>query len=91
MWLPPRPPEWMDEGLCSQVDMDLWFPGDGQPSDLPKMICNGREGRPGCPVRAQCLEYALSHDERFGVWGGLSERERGRLMGRSYPKSKSEA
>jgi len=33
----------------------------------------------GCPVRAQCLEHALAHDERYGVWGGTSERERRRL------------
>lgn len=32
-----------------------------------------------CDVRNQCLKYALDHDERFGVWGGLSERERARL------------
>jgi WhiB family redox-sensing transcriptional regulator len=30
----------------------------------------------GCDVRGECLEYALEHDERFGIWGGLSERER---------------
>ncbi len=30
----------------------------------------------GCEVRHECLEYALAHDERFGIWGGLSERER---------------
>lgn len=36
----------------------------------------------GCPVAAQCLEYALSHDERFGVWGGFSERERRQMKRR---------
>ena len=38
-----------------------------------KKVCTG------CEVRAECLEYALAHDERFGIWGGLSERERRRL------------
>ena len=33
----------------------------------------------GCDVKAQCLEYALANDERFGIWGGLSERERRKL------------
>jgi WhiB family redox-sensing transcriptional regulator len=33
----------------------------------------------GCDVRAECLEYAMANDERFGIWGGLSERERRRL------------
>ena len=36
-----------------------------------------------CEVRAECLEYALEHDERFGIWGGLSERERRRLKRRA--------
>jgi WhiB family redox-sensing transcriptional regulator len=35
-----------------------------------------------CDVRQECLEYALAHDERFGIWGGLSERERRRLKRR---------
>ena len=35
-----------------------------------------------CDVRSECLEYALAHDERFGIWGGLSERERRRLKRR---------
>jgi WhiB family redox-sensing transcriptional regulator len=34
-------------------------------------------------VKAQCLEYALANDERFGIWGGLSERERRRLRRRA--------
>jgi WhiB family redox-sensing transcriptional regulator len=36
-----------------------------------------------CDVRSECLEYALSNDERFGIWGGLSERERRRLKKRA--------
>jgi hypothetical protein len=42
-----------------------------------KKICTG------CEVKAQCLEYALANDERFGIWGGLSERERRRLRRRA--------
>ena len=38
-----------------------------------KRVCSG------CSVRAECLEFALANDERFGIWGGLSERERRRL------------
>ena len=34
---------------------------------------------PGCAGQAECLEYALSHGEKFGIWGGLSERERRRV------------
>ena len=39
----------------------------------------GQAGLPVCEVRSECLEYALKNDERFGIWGGLSERERRRL------------
>ena len=38
-----------------------------------------------CDVRGECLEYALAHDERFGIWGGLSERERRKLKKRAWP------
>ena len=43
----------------------------------------GQEGLRGCDVRAECLEYALANDERFGIWGGLSERERRKLKKRA--------
>src|SRR5947209_4469614 len=41
-----------------------------------KRVCNGDEGHPPCPKLAQCLEDALLHKERFGIWGGKSEKER---------------
>lgn len=41
-----------------------------------KQFCNGTIDKQPCPVRDECLAYALAHDERFGVWGGLSERQR---------------
>ncbi|MQA17403.1 MAG: WhiB family transcriptional regulator [Pseudonocardiaceae bacterium] len=63
---------WQEEALCAQVDPELWFPEKGGSTGSAKRICRG------CPVQDACLEYALAHDERFGVWGGLSERERRR-------------
>lgn len=60
-------------GLCAQTDPEAFFPEKGGSTREAKRICAG------CDVRAECLEYALAHDERFGVWGGLSERERHRL------------
>jgi hypothetical protein len=44
-----------------------------------KAVCNGGNGVPECPIREQCLEYALARKERFGIWGGRSERERARI------------
>ncbi|WP_412753963.1 WhiB family transcriptional regulator [Krasilnikovia sp. M28-CT-15] len=62
--------DWRDEGLCAQSDPDAFYP-DKNTSALPaKQVCAG------CPVRRPCLQYALEHDERFGIWGGLSEKER---------------
>lgn len=44
-----------------------------------KKVCNGEAGGPVCPIRERCLEYALERKERFGIWGGKSERERARI------------
>jgi WhiB family transcriptional regulator, redox-sensing transcriptional regulator len=65
--------QWQDRALCAQTDPEAFFPEKGGSTREAKKICLG------CEVRTQCLEYALAHDERFGIWGGLSERERRRL------------
>ena len=61
---------WTDRALCAEVDTDLFFPDKGESTVPAKKICLA------CEVRAQCLDYALANHERFGVWGGLSERQR---------------
>ena len=68
-----KPPEWMADGLCAQVDPELWFPEKGGSTREAKAVC----GR--CEVRPECLAYALAHDDRFGVWGGVAERDRRRM------------
>lgn len=65
-------PKWMRSALCAQVDPELWFP-EGGSARPAKAICGG------CQVRAECLDYALASAEQFGIWGGLSARERRRL------------
>lgn len=65
--------DWQERALCAQTDPEAFFPEKGGSTREAKRICSG------CEVRAECLEYALGHDERFGIWGGLSERERRRL------------
>ena len=65
--------EWQDQALCAQTDPDAFFPDKGGSTREAKRICKA------CGVRDECLEYALEHDERFGIWGGLSDRERRRL------------
>ena len=64
---------WQDRALCAQTDPEAFFPEKGGSTREAKKVCRG------CEVRAECLEYALENDERFGIWGGLSERERRRL------------
>jgi WhiB family redox-sensing transcriptional regulator len=64
---------WQEEALCAQTDPEAFFPEKGGSTREAKRVC----GR--CDVRGDCLTYALAHDERFGIWGGLSERERRRL------------
>ncbi len=65
--------EWQERALCAQTDPEAFFPEKGGSTREAKRICMG------CEVRDACLDYALAHDERFGIWGGLSERERRRL------------
>jgi len=65
--------QWQDRALCAQTDPEAFFPEKGGSTREAKRICMG------CEVKDECLEYALAHDERFGIWGGLSERERRRL------------
>ncbi|QIK82849.1 WhiB family transcriptional regulator [Sanguibacter sp. HDW7] len=64
---------WQDRALCAQTDPEAFFPEKGGSTREAKRVCTG------CEVRAECLEYALANDERFGIWGGLSERERRKL------------
>lgn len=65
--------EWMAAAPCLGVDPDVFFPTRGQSVDQAKAICAT------CPAIVQCLDYALANNERHGVWGGRSERERRRI------------
>jgi len=64
---------WQEQALCAQTDPEAFFPEKGGSTREAKRVCLS------CQVRSECLEYALAHDERFGIWGGMSERERRRL------------
>lgn len=73
-----RPP-WMTHAACKGMDPDLFFPAQGGPVGPARDVCRD------CPVRAECLDYSLephglaSQGEKFGIWGGVTERERRRL------------
>ena len=66
-------PDWKSKANCMGVDPDLFFPERGMSTREAKEVCRG------CVVREDCLEYALANGEKFGIWGGLSERERRRI------------
>lgn len=66
--------EWAERAACTDSDPEAWYPEKGQNCDFAKRICAG------CEVRDACLDYALAHRERHGVWGGLTERERRPLI-----------
>src|ERR1700709_2474497 len=71
--LTPDQRTWQDQANCLGVDPDLFFPERGASTREAKEVCRG------CVVRLDCLDYALDNGEKFGIWGGLSERERRRL------------
>ncbi len=68
---------WQADALCAQTDPEAFFPEKGGSTRDAKRICGQ------CEVKSECLEYALKNDERFGIWGGLSERERRKLKRRA--------
>lgn len=67
---------WQTDALCAQTDPEAFFPEKGGSTRDAKRVCEA------CPVSGQCLDYAMANDEKFGIWGGLSERERRRLRRR---------
>lgn len=61
---------WRDDALCAQYDPSMFFPEKGIPASTAKKICEE------CPVRNQCLAFALKNSEAFGIWGGMTSNQR---------------
>lgn len=68
--------EWKLDGVCRTVDPDMWFPEPPNSGFQAKKLCVR------CPVKDECLDYAMTNNEKFGVWGGLSAHERKKLRRR---------
>lgn len=66
-----QPEPWTEHAACKGMDPDLFFPARGDDCDTARAVCRT------CPVMAECREYGMA--ERFGVYGGLTERERRRV------------
>lgn len=67
---------WRKRAACRGIDVEIFFPetDDDVEVEAAKAVCER------CPVRQACLEHALAHREREGVWGGATERERRRIL-----------
>lgn len=72
------------DGACATEAPDLMFPeeGDRRAEERAKTVCRG------CPVRETCLEGALARREEWGIWGGLTRKERQAYLKRLYRKSR---
>ena len=73
--------DWQRHGACVGDQPDQFFP-EGRPANAPRLLCKQH-----CPVREQCLAWALAHDEE-GIWGGLTEPERRRLKRKNRSEAK---
>ena len=76
------PAQWEGQAACTGVNTELYFPPRQPPGlykkykDEATSYCNGIKGRKPCPVRTECLEWAIFTDEQFGIFGGMSHRKR---------------
>ncbi|MGW1893425.1 WhiB family transcriptional regulator [Streptomyces sp. NPDC002004] len=72
---------WQMHASCRGLDSTLFFhPADERGEDHAQRVQRAKRICLGCPVRVQCLEHALKAREMYGVWGGLTERERRSLL-----------
>jgi WhiB family transcriptional regulator, redox-sensing transcriptional regulator len=71
----PTPPDmWQESAACFGIDPDVFFPVSEEEAGPALAFCGA------CGIRAECLSWALKNSERYGVWGGLTEQQRRRLM-----------
>lgn len=70
-----KPQPWMEAGLCRQVGGDAWYPG-GRSGYAKIAIAKAVAVCADCTVKAECLAYALEHNEQHGIWGGTTPRQR---------------
>lgn len=66
-------PSWRLSAACRGMDAEVFYPQRGDSTAAPKSVCRG------CLVSEECLEFALANSEKFGIWGGVAERERRKL------------
>ena len=67
--------DWTKRGTCRGLETAIWFSDEAENQRFAKQVCAG------CPVRGECLEWALKHED-YGVWGGFTAAERRRIQAR---------
>jgi WhiB family redox-sensing transcriptional regulator len=72
---------WRGRAACRDADTNLFFPA-GETGEAEAQIVEAKAICATCPVREQCLEFAISSNQRDGIWGGLDETERRRVRRR---------
>ena len=65
--------DWMFKAACGDLDPNFFFPDNDEEIEAAKEFCRT------CVVQFDCLEYALQHQEKYGVWGGHTAEERRRV------------
>lgn len=75
---------WRSDAKCKGMNTEMWFPPRDKDlytdiANESKAVCLGKDGKSPCKVRIDCLLYAHNNDEEYGIWGGLSRRERNAL------------
>jgi WhiB family redox-sensing transcriptional regulator len=68
--------DWHDDAACRGLDLEIFFPLNDDRTPEAKFVCST------CPVQTECLEYAMEAKEKWGTWGGLTEKERRSLARR---------
>lgn len=78
--------DWRDDAACLGTDPALWFAREGDQRRSAAEVKRIREAKAiceGCPVRRECLRFAVCGGEYFGIWGGTTEYDR-RALRRRY-------
>lgn len=72
--------DWRDRAACRDDGRDTFFADGYATIEKQKLVRAAKAICADCPVALQCLQYAIEHDIRYGIWGGLTATERGRLV-----------
>ena len=80
---------WRQDAECRDLDPNLFFPV-GVTGPAVDQIAAAKGICAACPVRAECLEFAITTNQEFGIWGGTSEDER-RVLRRKWRASQRQA